>query len=215
MALVSNEKAQGTNLPRPGAVTVSSGLIMIGGFLVVVLAFTGISELGSIATRDLVREGLSDWPLSTLDLSMDQALSLIQVTSMVAGACAAAMAVLGFYVFRGNRGARVGLSVLAVPLLLTGLFVGGFMVALVALATVTLWLQPARDWFNGVAPTPKRDIAVPAGEQNVSAAASGGWPPPLAAPKDPATRRQRRSRRAMSARRRSPWRASRPGQEVR
>ncbi len=181
MASVSTEKA----LPRPAPVTVSAGLIMLGSFLVVVLAFSGISELRSIATREVVEKGLKDWPLSAMNLSLDEALNLIQTTSMVAGACAAAMTVLGFYVFQRSRGARAALSVLAVPLLATGLFVGGFMVTLVALATGTLWLQPARNWFNGVAPPSKRDAesVVPAG----SAASAAGWPPPLAAslPNDP------------------------------
>ena len=51
---MSDQKAQGKALARPAAVTVSSGLIMIGAFLVVVLAFSGISELHSIATRKAV-----------------------------------------------------------------------------------------------------------------------------------------------------------------
>ena len=104
---------------------------------------------------------------------------------MVAGACGAAMVVLGFYVYRGNRGARVAVSVLAFPLLVSGFYVGGFMVTLVAIATGTLWLQPARDWFNGVAPTPKREIARWRRRQNrVPAASAAGWPPPLVVTND-------------------------------
>ena len=39
---------------------------------------------------------------------------------------------------------------LAVPLFVTGLITGGFVSSLVAASTVMLWLQPARDWFDGV-----------------------------------------------------------------
>lgn len=189
---MSDQLGQGKALARPAAVTVSSGVIMIGAFLVVVLAFTGIAELRSIATRKAVEAGLNDWPLSSLNLTLDDALSLIQTTSMVAGACAAAMSVLGFYVFRGSRGARTALSILAVPLIISGSFIGGFMVTLVAVAIGTLWLQPARDWFNGVAPAPKRDggaVWERTGrdkESTVPAATAADWPPPLAAPSEPA-----------------------------
>ena len=55
------------------------------------------------------------------------------------------------------KGARVALSVLAVPLFVTGLVSGGIGSAVVTAAIVMLWFQPARDWFDGItrAPAPK------------------------------------------------------------
>jgi hypothetical protein len=55
-------------------------------------------------------------------------------------------------VLKRNRGARLALTVLAVPLFLSGLVAGGFLSSLVAAAAAMLWLEPARDWFNGKAP---------------------------------------------------------------
>lgn len=175
MALVSDLKP----LARPAPVTLSAGLIIMGSVSVVALAFTGIAELRSIATREAVEASLKEWPLESLNLTLDAALSLIRVSSMIAGACAAATAVLGVFSFRRSRGARLGLSVLAIPLLVTGLVTGGFMATLVAVATVTLWLQPARDWFDGIAPAAGAANRERAGRgQSPASVGSAEWPPP-------------------------------------
>jgi hypothetical protein len=177
MALVSDQKT----LARPAPVTLSAGLIIVGSVSVITLAFTGIADLRSIETREAVEASLKEWPLRGLDLTVESALSLIRVSSMIAGACAAAAAVLGIFLFRRNRGARLGLSVLAVPLLVTGLATGGFMATLIAVATVTLWLQPARDWFDGIAPAAgaaNRERAQR--HQPTASADSSPWPPPAA-----------------------------------
>ena len=52
----------------------------------------------------------------------------MRVGLMVAAACAAAAAVLGVYALQRHRAARVALSVLAVPILLTAPLTGGLMV---------------------------------------------------------------------------------------
>ena len=67
----------------------------------------------------------------------------------VAAVCAAAAAVLGFFVLQRSRGARLALSIVAVPILLTAPLTGGFVGALVAASTAVLWSGPARDWFAG------------------------------------------------------------------
>ena len=79
-------------------------------------------------------------------------ISLLRLLSMVAAGCATAAAILGYQVLRRSRSARLALTVLAVPLFLTGLVTGGFVSSVVAASAVMLWLQPARDWFNGVTP---------------------------------------------------------------
>ena len=64
----------------------------------------------------------------------------------------------------------IGLSVLAVPLFVTGIAAGGFMSSIVAVAIALLWLSPSREWFKGeVAP----DRAAS------DKAAEAVWPPPL------------------------------------
>ena len=68
----------------------------------------------------------------------------------VAAVCAAAAAVLGFFALQQrSRGARLALTIVAVPILLTAPLTGGLVGALVAASTAVLWSGPARDWFAG------------------------------------------------------------------
>ncbi len=138
-------------------------MIIVGSFLVVVSAVEVVTGLRSLETRESVETFLSEAP-STLGLDVEQVLQILRATALVTAACAAAAAVLGWHVLQRNRGARVGLTVLAVPLFLSGLVTGGFTSSLVAAASLLLWLQPARNWFAGK-PAP----AVP--DQRVP------WPP--------------------------------------
>jgi hypothetical protein len=68
---------------------------------------------------------------------------------MIAAGCATAMAILGYQTLQRSRGARRALTVLAVPLFVSGLATGGYLAAAVAASVVTLWLGPARLWFDG------------------------------------------------------------------
>ena len=60
------------------------------------------------------------------------------------------MVILGYQALQRSRGARVALSVLAIPLFVSGLVSGGYIAAVVAAAVATLWLRPARLWFDGL-----------------------------------------------------------------
>jgi hypothetical protein len=62
--------------------------------------------------------------------------------------------VLGWHVLRRHRQSRVALSVVAMPLFLSGIATGGFFSSLVAASALMLWSRPARDWFDGVATAP-------------------------------------------------------------
>ena len=74
---------------------------------------------------------------------------------MIAAGCATAAVILGYQVLRRSRTARIGLTVLAVPLLFSGMVTGGFLSSIVVACALLLWLQPARDWFAGrAAPRP-------------------------------------------------------------
>ena len=158
MAPLSDQKTPA----RPAPVTLSAGLIIVGSISVIGLAFTSIANLRSLETRTTVETALTEWPLNGWGLSVEAALNVMQVSSMIAGACAAACAILGGYLFQRSLGARKALSVLALPLLLTGVATGGFMVTIVFVSIITLWLQPARDWFAGIAPQPRERPAAAA-----------------------------------------------------
>ncbi len=166
-----------TTLPRPAQVTASAVMIMVGSVIVVLLAYTGISELRSMQTRETVESMIKDWPLGSASMGVDQMLRVMHVSSIVAGCCAAAAGILGFFVMRRDRSARVGLTVLAVPLFISGLVTGGFAAALVVLASLMLWAQPSRDWFNGVR-MPEPSPAERAGMRR----AGGFGPPPDTGP---------------------------------
>ncbi|WP_126688229.1 hypothetical protein [Nocardioides ferulae] len=135
---------------RPRQVTVAAWLIMVGSVVVVLSVFERVSGLRSLETRKAVDRFLAEPPGDGFGMSTESVLDLLHVVSLVAGACAAAMAILGYQLLRRSKAARLMLSVLAVPVFLTGLVAGGFMSSLVAAATAMLWFQPSRDWFDGV-----------------------------------------------------------------
>ena len=131
-------------------------MIIIGSVFVVINVFDLLSGLRSLETRETVQDYLSQAPGDQLGWSVEDGLSALRITAMVTAVCAVVAAVLGWHVLRRHHAARIGLTVVAVPLFVTGVVTGGFISSLVAAAIVLLWMQPARDWFNGVAarPTP-------------------------------------------------------------
>jgi len=127
-----------------------AGYLVIGGSVAVVLgAFAQVAGLRSLATREAVEKYLSEPPGTALGLGVHDVLDIIRVLATVAAVCAAATAVLGYQVLQRSRQARVAVTVLVVPMFLTGLVAGGFAAAIVAAAVVMLWFQPARGWFDG------------------------------------------------------------------
>jgi hypothetical protein len=148
------------NLPRPRQVTTAAVLIMFGSVAVLLTVFTQLSTLHSLDTQRSIESALSDPPASGLGISVDGARAALRVCAMVAAACATAAAILGYQVLQRSRSARVALSVLAVPLFVTGIASGGILSSVVVAAAVMLWLQPARDWFDGKAARPVPDRVV-------------------------------------------------------
>ncbi|MEZ5097022.1 MAG: hypothetical protein R2731_13540 [Nocardioides sp.] len=138
-----------TARPRPPQVTVAGWMLVIASVVLVLTGFEIMDSLHSLDTRRAIEQALSRPPADSLGLDVYDMIALRRWATLVAGGSAAALAILGWFVLRRHRGARVAATVLAVPLLLAGLFIGGFLPAVIATAVVTLWLQPARDWFNG------------------------------------------------------------------
>jgi len=156
---------------------------------VVLLALDQVAKLHSLDTREAVQDYLSRPPGDELGLGVRGALTALRVVLTVTGVAAAATAVLGWYALQRSTGARLALSVLAVPLFLSGFsfgtFVGGGVLpAMVTAAIVMLWLQPARDWYRGVswvAPRPPAPLPRPSGRDPLL-----DLPPPTAPPLYPA-----------------------------
>ena len=162
-------------LPRPPQVTMAGWVTIVGSVFVVIGVWEVIANLRSLDTRESVEDMLSDSPMNGTGIGVEEWLSILHTVSLVAAGCATAAAILGWHVLKRSRGARVGLSVVAVPLFFSGLFAGAFLSSMVAVAAALLWTKPSRDWFDGIAavpPTPNRP-----GTPGGSTERSGGWPP--------------------------------------
>ncbi len=156
---------------------------MAGSVFVVLSVFDTNNNLASIETQEAVQDFLREPPGDGLGLDIDQAISALRLLGMVAAACAAACAILGYQVLRRQRSARLPLTLLALPLFLTGLTTGGVMSAVVAASAVMLWLQPSRSWLDGTpepARTPRQQVAVGAASEPQPAAPAA--PAVVAAP---------------------------------
>ena len=157
--------------PRPSHTTMAAGMVIGGSVMVVLTAAQQLSVLNSLETREMVSEFLTSTPGTGLDVP--GALVVLRTALMVAAGCATAAALLGYQVMRRNRSARLGLSVLAVPLFVAGLAAGGFLTSLVAISALLLWLEPSRAWLDRT-PLPEQR---PRADRTGSPAAQ--WPPPL------------------------------------
>jgi hypothetical protein len=143
-------------LARPPQVTLAGWLVVAGSVLVVLTALDQGAGLHSLDTREAVEDFLAGPPGDRLGLSLQGALLVLRVLLTVAAVTATASAILGWYALQRSKAARLALSVLAVPLFLTGMSFqgGGVFPAVVAAAVVMLWFQPGRDWFDGIARAP-------------------------------------------------------------
>jgi hypothetical protein len=136
-------------VPRPRQTTMAGAMVMLAATFVVISVADTVSRLRSIETRDSIEAFLADAPGSDLGLSVESMIQVLHGVAIVAALCSVAAVALGWQVLQRSRQARVALSVLALPIFVTGLVAGGFMSSLVAVATAMLWLSPSREWFAG------------------------------------------------------------------
>ncbi len=165
-------------------------LVMVASIIVVLTVWDTVSRLRSIETREMIEKFLAQPPGDGMGLTVESVIEILRVTSMVTAVCAVAAVALGWRVLQRSTRARAGLSVLAVPLFVTGLVAGGFAASVVGAATVMLWLPPSREWFAGIKPTERPtaqgSAGTPAPAPPVSDAPAS-WPYP--SPPEVATRR--------------------------
>ena len=153
--------------PRPRQVTLAASLVMAASLLLVLSVFERLGSLRSLENRASVQRFLSEPPGSELGMGLESALQVLRTVSMVAAGLATAAAILGYHVLKRSRPARIGLSVLALPLFLCGLVTGGFLASVVAASAAMLWLAPARQWFSGTGPPASGAAARTAGARQV------------------------------------------------
>ena len=141
---------------RPSQATVAGWLVVGGSVVVVLMALGQGAVLHSLDTQEAVEEYLASPPGDQLGLGVQGMLTLLRIVWTVTAVSAAAAGVLGWYALHRSKGARLALSVLAVPLFATSFFFIGLpgasaIPAMVTAAIVMLWFQPARDWYDGIA----------------------------------------------------------------
>jgi hypothetical protein len=178
-----------SKLARPPQVTLAGWLVVAGSVLVVLTALDQGAGLHSLDTREAVGEFLAGPPGDQLGLSLQGGLLVLRVLLTVAAVTATASAILGWYALQRSKAARLALSLLAVPLFLTGMSFqgGGVFPAVVAAAVVMLWFQPGRDWYDGIAraPAPEPPAAPPQPPQGPHSPVDerlSQLPPPTAPP---------------------------------
>ena len=165
---------------RPPQVTLASGIVIVSSVVVLLTVWERVTTLGSLETQEGIRDVLDQAPFASLDLTVNGATDLLRITCMVAAACACATGILGWYVRKPDRAARLGLTIFAVPVLVTGLPAGGLAGSFVAAGAAMLWLQPGRGWFATGSWTPPS----PAPQKDKPAAPPTAPPPaPLPAPR--------------------------------
>ena len=137
----------------------AAGVVMFASVMVLLTAGERLSGLRSLDTRNGIEDLLAEPAVGRLGLDFDGAMQILYVSGVVAALCATATAILGWYVLKPDTSARRAISILAVPLFLTGLTAGGFAASFVAAGAAMLWMQPAREWFatgKWTPPTPPR-----------------------------------------------------------
>jgi hypothetical protein len=132
---------------RPPQVSLASGIVMFSSVVVLLTVWERVTSLGSLETQQAISEVLADSPFTSLDLTVSGATELLRISCMVAAVCACATAILGWYVRKPDRSARLGLTLFAVPVFVTGLPAGGLAGSFVAAGAAMLWMQPGREWF--------------------------------------------------------------------
>lgn len=173
MARVSETKA------RPGHTTLAGALVVGGAVGVVVSVAEQLSGLYSLETREQVVQFLDTPPGSDLGVSVTAALDGLRVVLMVLAGLATAAGVLGFHALRGSTGARLGLTVLALPIFFLGIAVGGVLTALIAAGVALMWSGPSAYWFRGEAvPEPPRPERGRAGAPPLPVRRPGASRPP-------------------------------------
>jgi len=148
-------------LERPRQVTMAGWVGGVASVMMLASVFTVMPKLRSIGTRQAINEYLTTGAGRALGIDLDQALALARIGLFVTAAAAAATLVFTVFVMRRDRQSRVALTVMALPILVCGVFVDPFLAGFILASIVLVWTRPASDWFAGRAPQPVPQSAPP------------------------------------------------------
>jgi hypothetical protein len=143
---------------RPREVTFGGAQAVVGGAVATLLLIGAAQQLYSSQMHDALAKAVADPRAAQLGLTVDTARTLAKYAIMVMGVLSVSSAVLGVFVLRRHRSARVALTVLGCLVALLTLFAGptGWIVTLYIAASVAmLWSKSARAWFSHPPPAPR------------------------------------------------------------
>ena len=121
----------------------------VGSAFLILSLFELMSNVRSIEIREAIEEFLASPLGAGMGLDVDGTTELLRGLALLTGAAAAAAMVLAIFVLQRNNAARLGFTIVAVPIALTAPLSGGFLALMIVFAATMLWTKPARDWFSG------------------------------------------------------------------
>ncbi len=137
---------------RPREVTVGGLAAVVGSAMALVLLISTANRLHSSQVTDTLREVIKNDQAATLGLTLDGAREVLRYTIMGLAVLSVASLVLGFYVLRRHRPARVVLTVIGGTVGVLALLAGpvAWLVSLyIGVSIFLIWSRPARAWFGG------------------------------------------------------------------
>jgi hypothetical protein len=140
-----------TKSSRPREVTISALLTIVASAVMILAAVTLAEQLDSSTMRDTLTRIITDPRFASLDLSLDEARSLVKYTLMAMGGLSVTSLVLGAFVLRRHQPSRIALTALGAVVAVLSLFAGlpGWVLAVyVGVSVGLLWTRSARAWFN-------------------------------------------------------------------
>jgi hypothetical protein len=143
---------------RPSQVTVAGWAVAIASALLVLAVFDALGHLETVDMRERLSKAIGSGLAKDSGFTVADATEVLRWCLYVSGVAAAVSGILGVYVLQGHRGARVGVSVAALSIVLTASIAGSltsFLGMFIAVGSSLLWTRPARDWFAG------RPVTVP------------------------------------------------------
>ena len=174
---------------RPRQVTVSGFLTLFGSAFALVAVFQAVSELYSMQMSEFLRDLIRREELAAYDITVDGARGMLRYILIAIGVFAGVALVLGWFVLRRDRPARVVLTVMGGLTVLASLLGGPqlwFVSLYVGGAIMLLWSKPARAWFatGGAGSGGSSDAGAsrPDGPGRTTDEPEDRWGPPPAGP---------------------------------
>ena len=149
---------------RPREVTIAGWQALAGSVIALMILLSVAGQLNSKQMRDAVANALESPQTRGLGISVETVLEAAKYAIMVMAVLSVASLVLGYFVLRRHRGARIALTIVGSLAAVTTLFAGPagwFATLYVVAALIMLWSKAARAWFAPATGEPRAGPAPP------------------------------------------------------